>query len=139
MTIHDPSLKLALKTLKLTGRLDTLDARLAQTRDGKLGHLEFLQVRCEDEIARRETAALARRVRRARFEQPSTFEDFDFTVSPRHAHCGHGTSRGAIAPQRRLYDGRRQSFHCRAGVYQFEQGSLPCSCRSPSTRAITTR
>jgi hypothetical protein len=24
--------------------LDTLDARLAQTRDGKLGHLEFLQV-----------------------------------------------------------------------------------------------
>src|SRR5271154_1399746 len=53
MTIHDPSLRAALKTLKLTGMLDTLDARLAQTRDGKLGHLEFLQVLCEDEIARR--------------------------------------------------------------------------------------
>ena len=63
--------------------LDTLDARLAQTRDGQLGHLEFLQVLCEDEIARRDTAALARRVRRARFEQPTTFEDFDFTVSPK--------------------------------------------------------
>lgn len=83
MTIHDPSLRAALTTLKLTGMLDTLDARLAQTRDGKLGHLEFLQVLCEDEIARRETAALARRVRRARFEQPNTFEDFDFTVSPK--------------------------------------------------------
>ena len=83
MTIHDPSLRAALKTLKLTGMLDTLDARLAQTRDGKLGHLEFLQVLCEDEIARRETAALARRVRRARFEQHNTFEDFDFTVSPK--------------------------------------------------------
>jgi DNA replication protein DnaC len=83
MTIHDPSLRAALKTLKLTGMLDTLDARLAQTRDGKLGHLEFLQVLCEDEIARRETAALARRVRRARFEQPNTFENFDFTVSPK--------------------------------------------------------
>jgi DNA replication protein DnaC len=83
MTIHDPSLRAALKTLKLTGMLDTLDARLAQTRDGKLGHLEFLQVLCEDEIARRETAALARRVRRARFEHHSTFEDFDFTVSPK--------------------------------------------------------
>ncbi len=83
MTIHDPSLRAALKTLKLTGMLDTLDARLAQTRDGKLGHLEFLQVLCEDEIARRDTAALARRVRRARFEQPNTFEDFDFTVSPK--------------------------------------------------------
>ncbi len=34
MTIHDPSLRAALKTLKLTGMLDTLDARLAQTRDG---------------------------------------------------------------------------------------------------------
>jgi len=66
MTIHDPSLRAALKTLKLTGMLDTLDARLAQTRDGKLGHLEFLQVLCEDEIARRDTAALARRIHRAR-------------------------------------------------------------------------
>jgi DNA replication protein DnaC len=72
MSIHDPSLRAALKTLKLTGMLDTLDARLAQTRDGKLGHLEFLQVLCEDEIARRDTAALAGRVRRARFEQHST-------------------------------------------------------------------
>ena len=83
MTIHDPSLRAALKTLKLTGMLDTLDARLAQTRDGKLGHLEFLQVLCEDEIGRRESAALARRIRRARFEQPNTFDDFDFTVSPK--------------------------------------------------------
>ena len=83
MTIHDPSLRAALKTLKLTGMLDTLDARLAQTRDGQLGHLEFLQVLCEDEIARRETAALARRLRRARFEQPATFEDFDFTANPK--------------------------------------------------------
>ena len=30
MSIHDPSLRAALKTLKLTGMLDTLDARLAQ-------------------------------------------------------------------------------------------------------------
>ena len=63
--------------------LDTLDARLAQTRDGNLGHLEFLQVLCEDEIARRETAALTRRVRRARFEEQATFEDFDFTANPK--------------------------------------------------------
>ena len=86
MTIHDLSLRAALKTLKLTGMLDTLDARLAQTRDGKLGHLEFLQVLCEDEIARRDTAALARRVRRARFEQHNTFDDFDFTQR-RSARC----------------------------------------------------
>ena len=37
MTIHDPSLRAALKTLKLTGMLDTLDVRLAQTRASPIG------------------------------------------------------------------------------------------------------
>ena len=82
MSICDPALRNALRTLKLSGMLDTL-ARLAQTRDDGLGHLEFLQVLCEDEISRREHAALARRVRRARFEQQATFEDFDFTANPK--------------------------------------------------------
>ena len=61
--------------------LETLDARLAQTRDGTLGHLDVLQVLCEDEIARRESAALTRRILRARFEEQSTFESFDFTAN----------------------------------------------------------
>ena len=61
MSICDPALRTALRTLKLSGMLDTLDARLTQTRDGGLGHLEFLQALCEDEIARRESAALTRR------------------------------------------------------------------------------
>ena len=49
--------------------LDTLDAPRAQTRDGQLGHLEFLQALCEDEIARRDTVALSRRLRRSKFEK----------------------------------------------------------------------
>jgi DNA replication protein DnaC len=81
MNILDPALRNALRTLKLTGMLETLDARLAQTRDGTLGHLDFLQVLCEDEIARRESAALTRRIRRARFEEQSTFESFDFSAN----------------------------------------------------------
>jgi hypothetical protein len=36
-------LETSLKTLGLSGMLDTLEARLAQTRAGQLGHLEFLQ------------------------------------------------------------------------------------------------
>ena len=63
MNIRDPTLRNALRTLKLTGMLDSLDARLAQTRDGTLGHLEFLQVLCEDEMGRRKSAALTRRIR----------------------------------------------------------------------------
>ncbi|WP_281182845.1 IS21-like element helper ATPase IstB [Nocardia miyunensis] len=82
-SISDPGLRDVLRALKLTGMLDTLDARLAQTRDGQLGHLEFLQVLCEDEIARRETNALTRRIRRAKFEEQATFEDFDFTANPK--------------------------------------------------------
>ena len=82
MSVLDPALHTALRALKLTGMADTLDARLAQARAGQLGHLDFLQVLCEDEIARRESAALTRRLRRARFEEPLTFEGFDFTANP---------------------------------------------------------
>jgi DNA replication protein DnaC len=62
--------------------LDTLEARLDQARAGQLGHLEFLQVLCEDEIGRRAATALGRRVRAARFEQTYTLEDFDFSYNP---------------------------------------------------------
>ncbi|MFF5212194.1 hypothetical protein [Streptosporangium sp. NPDC000396] len=36
----------ALRTLRLSGMLETLDTRLAQARAGELGHVEFLQVLC---------------------------------------------------------------------------------------------
>ncbi|CAL9635892.1 IS21 family transposase ISMt2 (plasmid) [Streptomyces sp. enrichment culture] len=61
--------------------LGTLDARLAQAHGGELGHLDFLQVLCQDEITRRETVAFQRRLQRAKFEQQATLEDFDFTAS----------------------------------------------------------
>jgi len=75
-------LEASLRTLRLSGMLDTLGARLDQARAGELGHLEFLQVLCEDEIGRRAATALARRVRAARFEQTYTLEDFDFAYNP---------------------------------------------------------
>ena len=46
-----------LRQLKLSGMLHTLDARLAQAAAGDLGHLDFLQVLCEDEINRRQRLA----------------------------------------------------------------------------------
>jgi len=83
MSVVEPALHSCLRTLKLSGMLETLDARLAQARAGELGHLEFLQVLCHDEITRRETAAMARRLRRAHFEQQLTLEGFDFAASPK--------------------------------------------------------
>lgn len=72
-----------LRALGLSGMLDTLESRLSQAGAGELGHLEFLQALCEDEIARREAAALVRRVRAARFEATVTLEEFDFGFNPK--------------------------------------------------------
>jgi DNA replication protein DnaC len=62
--------------------LETLDARLAQARAGDLGHLDFLQVLCDDEINRRAAQAFTRRYRRARFDYQATLEEFDFHAAP---------------------------------------------------------
>ena len=66
--VLDSGLRDALKALRLTGILATLDDRLTQARDARLGHTEVLQLLLEDELARRQTAALQRRLSRARFE-----------------------------------------------------------------------
>jgi DNA replication protein DnaC len=76
-------LETTLKSLALSGMLDTLEARLAQAHAGELGHVEFLQALCEDELARRDAAGIERRVRQARFEQAHAIEDFDFTYNPK--------------------------------------------------------
>jgi DNA replication protein DnaC len=84
MSVLDTGLHDALKALKLTGMLTTLDERLAQARAAQLGHTEVLQLLCEDELARRQSVAMARRLTRARFEAAqATLEGFDFTVNTR--------------------------------------------------------
>ncbi|MFD5568976.1 ATP-binding protein [Streptomyces cadmiisoli] len=81
MSVMDTALRESLKSLGLSGMLETLDARLAPAHGGELGHLDFLQVLCQDEITRRETVASQRRFQRAKFEQQVTLEEFDFTAS----------------------------------------------------------
>jgi DNA replication protein DnaC len=83
MTVVDAALHASLRTLKLSGMLETLPARLTQAQAGELGHLDFLQVLCQDEIARRDSMATYRRLRRAHFDQQLTLEEFDFAASPK--------------------------------------------------------
>src|SRR5437868_7572304 len=84
VTVTDRSaLAAALRELKLSGMLATLDARLVQAAAGELGHLDFLQVLCDDEITRRQAMSMARRIRRAHFDEQSTLEGFDFRASPK--------------------------------------------------------
>src|SRR6266542_6852285 len=63
--------------------LQTLELRLDQAHQDKLGHLEFLELMLEDEIQRRANKALARRIQRARFEEAQTLSDFDFAFNPK--------------------------------------------------------
>ena len=83
MTAGSPAgLAPVLKALGLSGMLDTIEARLAEARAGTLGHAEFLQVLCEDELARRDAAKIGRRIRAARFPEQATLENFDFGYNP---------------------------------------------------------
>ncbi|MDE3101606.1 MAG: IS21-like element helper ATPase IstB [Chloroflexota bacterium] len=72
-----------LKRLKLGGMLQTLELRLDQAHQEKLGHLEFLGLMLEDEIQRRASKALTRRIGRARFEEAQSLSDFDFAFNPK--------------------------------------------------------
>ncbi|HHV78290.1 MAG TPA: ATP-binding protein [Firmicutes bacterium] len=72
-----------LKRPRLGRLLETLDLRLSQAQQERIGYLEFLELLLEDEINRRANHALAQRVARARFEETKTLTDFDFGYNPK--------------------------------------------------------
>lgn len=74
-------LKTALKRLKLSGLLSSLEVRLQEAQGNQLSHLEFLELIVSDEIALREDRAIERRVRAAGFRDLKTIEDFDFSFN----------------------------------------------------------
>ncbi len=71
-----------LRRLKLSGMLDAIPARAEQARSQDLDVLDFLLLLLEDELARREAEGVARRIRRARFEDVCDLRDFDFGYNP---------------------------------------------------------
>jgi DNA replication protein DnaC len=71
-----------LKTLRLSGILESLDVRLEQARSGNLGYMEFLELVIQDELERRESRNLEQRLKRASFEEPKAMEDFEFAAIP---------------------------------------------------------
>jgi DNA replication protein DnaC len=71
-----------LKQLRLSGILETLDARNRQAVDGKWSYVEFLARLLEDEVERRAQKQLALRLRRATVNTTKTLEAFDFSFNP---------------------------------------------------------
>jgi len=78
-----PELAPHLKQLRLSGIMDSLDARNRQALEGKLAYTEFLSLLIEDEIARREQKKFQMRLRRATFRTTKTLEQFDFERLPK--------------------------------------------------------
>lgn len=77
----NPQLKSALKRLKLSGLLSTLEVRLQEAAGNQLSYAEFLELILNDEIAIREDRAIARRVIASKFRELKRLEDFDFSFN----------------------------------------------------------
>jgi DNA replication protein DnaC len=71
-----------LKQLRLSGILETLEARHRQALDAKWSYIEFLARLLEDEVERRAQKQLALRLRRATLSSTKTLEGFDFDFNP---------------------------------------------------------
>jgi len=71
-----------LKSLRLSGILETLDARNRQAVEDQWTYGEFLARLLEDEVARRAQKQLALRVRRSGITSTKTLDAFDFAFNP---------------------------------------------------------
>ena len=72
----------ALKQLRLSGILETLEARQRQAIDGKWSYIEFLERLLQDEVERRGQKQLQLRLRRAGVNTTKSLESFDFNFNP---------------------------------------------------------
>lgn len=77
-----PEITPMLKQLRLSGILDSLEARNREAIDGQLAYTDFLALLIQDEIARREQKKLSLRLRRASFRSYKTLDGFDFDRLP---------------------------------------------------------
>lgn len=71
-----------LTKLRLSGILQTLEARNRQAVDGQWSYIEFLARLLEDEVERRAQKQLMLRLRRAAVNSTKTLESFDFSFNP---------------------------------------------------------
>jgi len=82
MAAIDPQLIPKLKSLRLSGILETLEVRNQQAIDDKLSYVEFLERLLEDEVERRAQKQLQMRLRRASFCSDKSLEKFDWSFNP---------------------------------------------------------
>ena len=72
-----------LRTLRLSGILETLEVRNRQAIESRSSFVEFLTLLLQDEVERRAQSALRLRLRRGAFDATKTLEGFDFSFNPK--------------------------------------------------------
>lgn len=76
------SLRSALKQLRLSGLLESLEVRLQEAAGHGLNHAEFLELLVQDELAVRSNRQVERRVKAAQFRERKTLDEFDWSFNP---------------------------------------------------------
>lgn len=77
------SLTRQLRSLGLSGLLQSLELRLQEARSHDLKYEEFLELVLGDELNIRQQRSIARRTKAAAFREFKTLEDFDFSFNPK--------------------------------------------------------
>lgn len=81
MDVND-TLRAQLRTLRLSGVLQTLQTRYRQAVEGQWSHLDFLTRLLEDEVERRAQNQLGLRVRRGQLNTQKSLDAFSFSFNP---------------------------------------------------------
>jgi DNA replication protein DnaC len=76
------TLRKALKKLRLSGLLESLEVRLQEAAGHGLSHAEFLELIVEDELMVRSDRQLQRRLKAACFRDLKTLDSFDWSFNP---------------------------------------------------------
>lgn len=78
---EDTNLRQQLKKLKLSGILQSLEARILESQQNQLDYKTFLQLVLQDEIELRHTRKITRLIKQAKFAGEQVLEDFDTSLS----------------------------------------------------------
>jgi DNA replication protein DnaC len=76
------ALRSALKQLRLSGLLESLEVRLQEAAGNGLSHAEFLELVLQDELVVRADRQLQRRVKAAQFRELKALDEFDWSFNP---------------------------------------------------------
>jgi DNA replication protein DnaC len=76
-------LKPKLTRLKLSGMMDSLQLRFDQAVNGKWSFSDFLERLLQDEVERRDSKQLSRRLVKSGLSSEKTLETFDFSFNPK--------------------------------------------------------